>query len=98
MASLTPQQFAEQFGMVPGSAAPPANPPSQFIAHRTIAGERWDSIAWKYYGDATLISALIMANPAVPIEAVFEAGISIEVPILQQSVNVEADLPPWETL
>ena len=34
--------------------------------------------------------------PNVPIEPVFDAGISIAVPILQKSAVVTADLPPWK--
>jgi hypothetical protein len=38
-----------------------------------------------------------VANPNVPIEPVFAAGISIAVPILQQSAVVTKNLPPWKT-
>jgi hypothetical protein len=38
-----------------------------------------------------------VANPNVPIEPVFDAGISIAVPILQQSALVTKNLPPWKT-
>ncbi len=69
-------------------------PSGQFILHITTAGERWDLLAWQYYGDPTDYSPIIMANPNVPIEPVFDAGISIAVPILQQSAVVTADLPP----
>lgn len=68
----------------------------QFILHITKAGERWDLLAWQYYGDATDYSPIIMANPSVPIEPVFDAGISIEVPILQKSAVVTTNLPPWK--
>ncbi|MGD1026274.1 tail protein X [Candidatus Binatus soli] len=71
-------------------------PSGQFILHITTAGERWDLLAWQYYGDPTDYSPIIMANPNVPIEPVFDAGISIGVPILQKSVVVTADLPPWK--
>jgi phage tail protein X len=69
-----------------------------FITHITVAGERWDSLAWQYYGDATLISPIIQANPEVPIEAVFEAGLLIGVPLLIENPTVQtsADLPPWK--
>jgi phage tail protein X len=70
--------------------------PAQFILHTTRAGERWDLLAWRYYGDATEYSPIIMANPTVPIEPVFDAGIAIAVPILQKSAVVTADLPPWK--
>jgi phage tail protein X len=71
-------------------------PLPQFILHVTTAGERWDLLAWQYYGDPTDYSAIIMANPNVPIEPVFDAGISIEVPLQQKRAVVTANLPPWK--
>jgi len=68
----------------------------QFITHVTSAGERWDLIAWKYYGDPTLFGPIVMANPKVVIEPVFEAGLVIAIPILQQATVVTLDLPPWK--
>ena len=71
-------------------------PSQQFILHITTAGERWDLLAWRYYGDPTDYSPIIMANPNVPIEPVFDAGISIAVPVQQKSPVVTANLPPWK--
>jgi phage tail protein X len=68
---------------------------TQYILHITRAGERWDLLAWRYYGDPTDYSPIIMANPNVAIEPVFDAGIAIAVPIVQKSTVVSADLPPW---
>jgi phage tail protein X len=70
----------------------------QFIPHLTTAGERWDTLAWKYYGDATLFGPIIQTNPQIAIEAVFEAGLNIGVPILvvNQSAQNQSDLPPWK--
>lgn len=68
----------------------------QFIQHLTRAGERWDLLAWQYYGDATNYSIIIMANPGVPIEPVFESGVSLAVPIIQQQSVLTSDLPPWK--
>jgi hypothetical protein len=70
----------------------------QFIPHLTVAGERWDTLAWQYYGDAALFSPIIQTNPQVPIEAVFEAGLTIGIPLLMvdQTVQEQADLPPWK--
>jgi phage tail protein X len=70
----------------------------QFIAVTTVAGERWDTLAWKYYGDATLFGPIIQINPQIPIEAVFEGGLKIGVPILtvNQAVQNNANLPPWK--
>jgi phage tail protein X len=71
-------------------------PSGQYILHVTTAGERWDLLAWQYYGDPTDYSPIIMANPNVPIEPVFDAGISIAVPLQPQSAVVTSDLPPWK--
>ena len=72
----------------------------QFITHITTAGERWDTLAWRYYGDASLFGPIIQTNPQIPIEPVFEAGLNIGVPLLivSQAVQEEADLPPWKRL
>ena len=66
------------------------------ILHVTTAGERWDLLAWRYYGDPSDYSPLIMANPNVPIEPVFDAGISIVIPLQQKSAMPTANLPPWK--
>ena len=71
-------------------------PAGQFILHVTTSGERWDLLAWKYYGDPTDYSPIIVANPNVAIGPVFDAGLSIAVPILQKSAVVTDDLPPWK--
>ena len=68
---------------------------SQYIQHVTAAGERWDLLAWQYYGDAALYSPIIMANPQVPIEPVFEAGLQLWIPILFVQQSQIANLPPW---
>src|SRR5208283_286922 len=71
-------------------------PTGPFILHITRVGERWDLLAWRYYGDPTDYSPIIMANFNVPIEPVFDGGISIAVPILQKSAVAIANLPPWK--
>ena len=103
MATQSAQGFGQATGFtvapppVTAPALAPVAAPAQFMLHRTIVGERWDSIAWQYYGDPTLVNPLIMANPNVPIAAVFAAGVEIAVPILRQE-STPSDLPPWGTL
>jgi phage tail protein X len=67
-----------------------------FIKVITRAGERWDLLAWKYYGDSALFSPIVMANPAVPIAPVLATGTEIAVPILHRDQSASADLPPWK--
>lgn len=70
----------------------------QFITHITLAGQRWDSLAYLYYGDATYITPIIQANPQIPVEPVFEAGLVIGVPLLQVDSTIQNPnaLPPWD--
>ncbi len=68
----------------------------QFITHVTVSGERWDLLAWTYYGDASLYSPIIMANPSIAIESTFEAGLQLAIPLLQVSQSVTSNLPPWK--
>lgn len=69
---------------------------AQFIQHASAAGERWDLLAWIYYGDPSLYGAIIMANPGIAIEPAFEAGVRIAIPILQRSDVMTNNLPPWK--
>ena len=71
-------------------------PSGSVILHVTTAGERWDLLAWRYYGDPTDYSPIIMANPNVPIEPVFDAGVSIAIPLQQKSLVSQVNLPPWK--
>lgn len=61
-------------------------------------GDRWDSIAFKAYGDPTLISGLIEANKATVVSAVLEAGSKIIIPILEEGeITIDSELlPPWK--
>ena len=70
------------------------------IEHITREGERWDSIAWHYYGDATAYGRIIEANPDVDITDTLPSGLTLLIPVLPESENTahiaQADLPPWK--
>jgi len=68
------------------------------LIHVTKAGERWDSIAWQYYGDAHRYAPIIAANPHVPITPMLPAGIRLNIPVLNRTSGNptnRAGLPPW---
>jgi phage tail protein X len=70
-----------------------------FISHRTVAGERWDLLAWQYYGNPSLYGPIIMANPAIPIEPAFEPGLMVGIPIITSVTGAAVGLttlPPWQ--
>lgn len=61
-------------------------------------GDRWDTVAQKAYGDSTLISGIIEANPAVVVSAVLEPGVRLIIPILEEGeIIIDSELlPPWK--
>ncbi|OLS63737.1 tail protein X [Pseudomonas putida] len=65
-----------------------------FIEHVTTEGERWDALAWRYYGDAHRYHPIVQANPHVPLDAALPAGLVLAIPMLEQQTATE-DLPPW---
>lgn len=72
---------------------------SEYIEHRTQAGDRWDLLAWKYYGEATAYEPIIAANPSVAITPVLPAGTLLLIPVIaasQPGVS-NRELPPWLT-
>lgn len=69
----------------------------EYIEHKTIAGERWDQLAYRYYGSTLLYEPIIRANPYVAITPILDAGITLRIPLLEQDEFEEelGDLPPW---
>lgn len=66
--------------------------------YTTIDGERWDTVAFKAYGDPNQMSEIIAANPDVPIYDRLPGGIVLQMPVLQQPTNLTNSslLPPWK--
>lgn len=75
---------------------------SGYLEHITTINERWDTIAYRYYGEANRTSVLIKANrdlflptlAAVP--TILPYGLTIRVPLID-AASVDPDaLPPWK--
>jgi phage tail protein X len=62
----------------------------------TIQGDRWDTIAYKAYGDATKFSVIIEANPFIPKTAVLNSGITLFIPLMDRPQLNSSLLPPWK--
>lgn len=71
---------------------------ANFVEYVAKQGDRWDTIAFKAYGDATLINGLIEANPTIVISPILEIGTRVIVPILEQGdIQINSELlPPWK--
>lgn len=65
-----------------------------FLIHLTTEGERWDQLAWRYYGDAHRYRPIVEANPHVPLAAALPPGLTLAIPVLEPATASE-DLPPW---
>lgn len=67
-----------------------------FIEHITTQGERWDALAYRYYGDATQYERIILANPHVPYVPVLDSGVVLAVPVIDKTdTQTLEDVPPW---
>ncbi|MGP8432040.1 tail protein X [Paraburkholderia fungorum] len=72
------------------------------IEHVTQQGERWDTLAWRYYGAPYDYGRIIEANPALDISAQLPSGVVVLVPVIplaQVQLTEQlgsSDLPPWK--
>lgn len=71
---------------------------TEFMDYITQEGDRWDSIAYEFYGDPTRYEAIIAANPFVPIIPILPSGIPLQIPVIEdtEETTINEDLPPWK--
>ncbi len=62
--------------------------------HIAKAGETWASLAYRYWGEETLMWRLIEANPLLARVLVFEGGERVRVPEAPEEDRTAA-MPPW---
>lgn len=69
----------------------------EYMDYLTKEGDRWDSIAYEFYGDPTKYEAIITANQFVPIIPILPSGIPLQIPVIEESEEISTeDLPPWK--
>lgn len=71
---------------------------TEVIEHITHEGDRWDLLAWQYYGDATQYERIVAANNLVMIDPILPSGIIINIPVIDEPVpelDETEELPPW---
>lgn len=70
---------------------------NEYLVHITAAGDRWDLLANRYYGDAVRYAPLIAANPHIPILPLLPGGLMMAIPVLEDSDSIPSEeLPPWK--
>jgi len=68
---------------------------SEYYTYITKDNDRWDLIAYQYYGDATKYEPIISANPNVSITPTLTAGIKLKIPVIETDSTIKFTLPPW---
>lgn len=69
----------------------------EVIEHTTVDGDRWDNLAWQYYGDANDYERIIAANPEVLIIPILPGGIRLLIPVIEEDeTESTTELPPWK--
>lgn len=65
--------------------------------YKTQHNDRWDKIAYKFYGNVFNQQMIIEANPDVDILPVLDAGITLIIPIPDKTEdNFSEELPIWK--
>lgn len=69
-----------------------------YTEYLTVQGDRWDTVAFKAYGDATQVGLIIEANQEVYLTEILPAGTRLFIPVIEViEVNTDpALLPPWK--
>jgi phage tail protein X len=62
--------------------------------YTTVAGDMWDLISKKVFGDEKYMSDLMEANPDLASVLIFDGGVELVVPDVE--ISEASTLPPWK--
>lgn len=65
------------------------------IYYTTVQGDTFDSIALEYYSDEKKASTIIDANSEYSDVLIFDAGVVLAIPIIEEDGETPASAPPW---
>jgi phage tail protein X len=68
--------------------------PDKYYIYETLQGDTFDMIALDFYNDEVYASTIIQANPDYRNILIFDAGIKLIIPIIDEPTAVT--LPPWK--
>ena len=70
------------------------------MKYRTIAGDRWDMISYRFYGDPDMYREIIKANPYLSEEIkrapLLPEGNVLDIPKIESKPAPPEGLPPWK--
>lgn len=61
----------------------------------TKKGDTFDSIAFDFYTEEKLASVIIQANTRYADVLIFDAGVELAIPFVEENEDTPASLPPW---
>lgn len=69
-----------------------------YTEYLTVQGDRWDTVAYKAYGDATKVEPIMEENKEVYLTEILPAGVRLLVPIIEvvEEFKDPVLLPPWK--
>ncbi|TYG34155.1 hypothetical protein FW755_03150 [Lonepinella koalarum] len=65
------------------------------LKHIVKQGERWDHLAYYYYGNALEYARIVQANPHIAFCEVLPTGAEVYIPVLTVKPTDNTDMPPW---
>lgn len=65
--------------------------------YQTVAGDTFDLVAHKLFGDRRYTRHMYEANPDYVDVLIFAGGVALNVPEIEEPVTIAADLPPWRS-
>ena len=66
------------------------------IYYITKKGDTFDSIAFNFYTEEKLSSTIIAANRQYSDVLIFDSGVELTIPVIEENDDTPASLPPWE--
>ena len=73
-----------------------------YFEHKTKEGDRWDLLAYRYYGDQHKQTILLEANrhlfidPLIVPPMILPSGMVLKIPVIDEIDIDESNLPPWK--
>jgi len=69
---------------------------NDYLVYVVKQGDRWDLLAWKFYGDPYKYEIIIRANPQYLRLPYPPTGAKLQIPIIEEDTE-EVITAPWQT-
>lgn len=66
-----------------------------YMEYETIEGDTWDSIAFQFYTEEKMASAILQANTQYADVLIFDAGVTLKIPVIEEDAETPGTAPPW---